>query len=46
MRMTKKQRISFGIVTVLLSALFEQNSECIGWLCIPDTADKWYEDIK
>lgn len=21
-----------------LSALFEQNSECIGWLCIPDTA--------
>lgn len=21
-----------------LSALFEQNSECVGWLCIPDTA--------
>ena len=21
-----------------LSALFEENSECIGWLCIPDTA--------
>lgn len=21
-----------------LSALFEQNSECIGWLCIPDTS--------